>query len=519
MAFIKTVRGKLLGTFGMVIACMLVLLGVALFALNSAGLQAQKLADVGVSGLAKLGSLESTTLQRALDVRDLAINEDVKVQTELLARLKQAQAEIAALLSVLRSTSTTSETTATVDSLASLFTKDEQAIVAVLKAIDEARFDDVKPLVLEKIRPQQLAISAQLKALVESKAAEAASLAAENSGSIGRAVKALLGLALVVAGLAIAVALWVSRSIASTLGGEPADAIASARAISSGDLSRRFTVKNGHGNSLMTVLNEMQDSLAAVVQSVRSASNCVAEASSEIAQGNSDLSARTEGQAGALQQAAAAMEQLGTTVRQTAEHANACDKLAARASQVAEQSGEAVSGVVQTMKQIQDSSRKIADIVGVIDGIAFQTNILALNAAVEAARAGEQGRGFAVVAGEVRALARRSAESAREIKALIAASVDRVDQGAVLVDRAGATMSEVVQSVRQVATIMAEIRSAAQEQNQGVAQVAQAVTQMDQSTQQNAAMVEQSAAAAASLRTQAQQLVQAVSVFTLQRAA
>ena len=257
------------------------------------------------------------------------------------------------------------------------------------------------------------------------------------------------------------------------------------------------------------------DKMDVAVSAVRQGASGIALASAEIAQGNSDLSARTEQQASALEQTAASMEELSSTVRQNADNARQGNQLAQNASSVAVRGGEVVGQVVDTMKGINDASRKIADIIGVIDGIAFQTNILALNAAVEAARAGEQGRGFAVVASEVRSLAGRSAEAAKEIKGLISDSVQRVEQGTALVDQAGATMTEVVAAIRRVTDIMGEISAASTEQSSGVAQVGEAVTQMDQATQQNAALVEESAAAAESLKLQAQQLVQAVAVFKL----
>ncbi len=272
---------------------------------------------------------------------------------------------------------------------------------------------------------------------------------------------------------------------------------------------------NDEFHPLLAAMSDMKDSLTRVVSEVRLSADSVSTASAEIAQGNADLSGRTEQQASALEQTSASMEELGSTARQNADNARQANQLASSASTVAVQGGEVVGQVVQTMKDINDSSKKIADIIGVIDGIAFQTNILALNAAVEAARAGEQGRGFAVVAGEVRNLAQRSAEAAKEIKGLIGASVERVEQGTALVDRAGTTMQEIVQSIQRVTDIVGEISSASNEQNAGVSQVSEAVTQMDQATQQNAALVEESAAAAASLQQQAQQLVQAVGVFKL----
>jgi methyl-accepting chemotaxis protein len=266
---------------------------------------------------------------------------------------------------------------------------------------------------------------------------------------------------------------------------------------------------------LMAALGDMQAALTTLVAGVRGNADGVATASAEIAQGNQDLSARTEQQASALEKTASSMEQLGSTVRQNADNAKQANQLALGASSVAMQGGEVVADVVQTMRGINDSSKRISDIIGTIDGIAFQTNILALNAAVEAARAGEQGRGFAVVAGEVRSLAQRSADAAKEIKSLISASVEQVAHGTVLVDKAGSTMTEIVDSIRRVADIMGEISAASTEQSAGVGLVAEAVSQMDQTTQQNAALVEQSAAAAESLSSQARQMVDAVSVFRL----
>jgi methyl-accepting chemotaxis protein len=323
-----------------------------------------------------------------------------------------------------------------------------------------------------------------------------------------------LVLGLLLAGLAVATALSVAftRSITGPIG----EAVVVASAVAEGDLSIAVPVRGSNElGQLMQALASMRDNLEQVVSQVLQGSEGVATASAEIAQGNNDLSSRTESQASALEQTSASMEQLGATIRQNADNARQANQLAISASTVAVQGGEVVGQVVHTMKDINDSSRRIADIIGVIDGIAFQTNILALNAAVEAARAGEQGRGFAVVASEVRNLAGRSAEAAKEIKALISASVERVAQGSVLVDQAGSTMQEVVASIRRVTDIMGEISAASSEQSAGIAQVVEAVSQMDQTTQQNAALVEQSAAAADSLRGQAEQLVQTVSVFKL----
>ncbi len=289
-----------------------------------------------------------------------------------------------------------------------------------------------------------------------------------------------------------------------------------AESVAAGDLSSHLTSNaTDEIGQLHAALNVMQNNLVGVVSRVRAGSEGVSTASAEIAQGNNDLSARTEQQASALEETAASMEELSATVKQNADAARQANQLAANASTVAVQGGEVVGQVVETMKGINEASRKIGDIISVIDGIAFQTNILALNAAVEAARAGEQGRGFAVVASEVRSLASRSAEAAKEIKMLINASVERVEQGAELVDKAGGTMTEVVSSIRRVTDIMGEISAASNEQASGVSQIGEAVQSMDQVTQQNAALVEQMAAAASSLKNQAQDLVQVVATFKL----
>jgi len=316
-----------------------------------------------------------------------------------------------------------------------------------------------------------------------------------------------------------ALMLLVIRSVTGSLGGEPLYATEIAGRIADGDLDLQVAVAAKDQHSLLHAMRRMQERLAATVREIRDGSSAISGATREIAAGNADLSARTEQQAASLQQTAASMEQLTATVKQNADNARQAGQLAQSASAIAARGGAVVSQVVDTMQGISTSSRKIADIIGVIDGIAFQTNILALNAAVEAARAGEQGRGFAVVAGEVRTLAQRSAQAAKEIKALIDDSVSRVDSGSALVDRAGDTMDEVVQAVKRVTDIMDEISEASAEQSSGIEQINQAVIQMDQVTQQNAALVEQAAAAAGSLEQQAQRLQQAVSVFRLQEAA
>ncbi|CAN7454072.1 methyl-accepting chemotaxis protein [Acidovorax delafieldii] len=343
--------------------------------------------------------------------------------------------------------------------------------------------------------------------------ADAALRANEEAKTVFSAARAwVLGTLALCVALAAVLGVAITRAVT-----RPAHhAVLAARAIADGDLATEVPPggKDEMGQ-LLNALGDMRANLARVVSGVRSNAEGVASASAQIASGNNDLSARTEQQASALEETAASMEELGSTVRQNADNARAANQLAVSASTVAVQGGDVVAEVVETMKGINASSNKIADIISVIDGIAFQTNILALNAAVEAARAGEQGRGFAVVAGEVRSLAGRSAEAAKEIKALITASVERVEQGTALVDKAGATMTEVVSAIRRVTDIMGEISAASSEQSAGVGQVGEAVTQMDQATQQNAALVEEMAAAASALNAQAGELVNAVAVFKL----
>ncbi|ENA0177974.1 Tar ligand binding domain-containing protein [Salmonella enterica] len=286
--------------------------------------------------------------------------------------------------------------------------------------------------------------------------------------------------------------------------------------IGSGDLVKRIDVEGSNEmGQLAENLRHMQSELMRTVGDVRNGANAIYSGASEIAMGNNDLSSRTEQQAASLEETAASMEQLTATVKQNAENARQASHLALSASETAQKGGKVVDNVVQTMRDIASSSQKIADIISVIDGIAFQTNILALNAAVEAARAGEQGRGFAVVAGEVRNLAQRSAQAAREIKSLIEDSVSRVDVGSTLVESAGETMDEIVNAVTRVTDIMGEIASASDEQSRGIDQVGLAVAEMDRVTQQNASLVEESAAAAAALEEQASRLTQAVAVFRI----
>ncbi len=316
-----------------------------------------------------------------------------------------------------------------------------------------------------------------------------------------------------VACISVALALLMARHVKAQLGGEPGDAVAAVNAIAQGDLGRQIDVKPGDTHSVMAALAEMRKSLTELVRGVQQGVDGVTTAAGQIASGNADLSSRTEQQASSLQQTASSMTEMTSSVRANADNARQASQMANSASEAAQRGGAVVGRVVQTMGDIQASSKKIADIIGTIDGIAFQTNILALNAAVEAARAGEAGRGFAVVASEVRSLASRSADAAREIKGLIGESVDKVGTGHELVSEAGRSMDEIVAQVKRVTDLIGEISSASEEQSRGVNEVGSAVAQIDQGTQQNAALVEESAAAAESLKQQAEQLSRTVSVF------
>ncbi|BDT57654.1 methyl-accepting chemotaxis protein [Massilia varians] len=388
---------------------------------------------------------------------------------------------------------------------------------AMKMAVDDSAAD--KDAMLDYLRttvaPRSDEVDKRLTALIQIKEENARKVAAEATATYesSRSTMLLLVLGSALGGISLGV--LITRSLTRQLGGEPAYASEIAGRIAAGELDIDVALRPGDRASLLFAMKTMRDSLAHIVGDVRKGTDAIASASSQIASGNLDLSSRTEEQASSLEETASSMEELTSTVKQNADNAQQANALALKASDVAERGGMVVSQVVDTMASINASSKKIVDIIGVIDGIAFQTNILALNAAVEAARAGEQGRGFAVVASEVRTLAQRSAAAAKEIKLLIDDSVGKVDAGARLVDQAGATMDEIVASVRRVTDIMGEISSASLEQTSGIEQINMAISQMDQVTQQNASLVEEAAAAAESLQDQAGKLAGLVSVFKL----
>jgi len=395
----------------------------------------------------------------------------------------------------------------------------QQGIDQVVALASDGKTAEGAALLIGDVRVRQSKIFKAVDESIELQS-QIANLLAQDAGRVAASSGVLmLGAAVAMALLGGVVGWALSRSLRRALGAEPKELSEAVQRVADGDLAQPVPVRPGDTTSTVAAVARMQQALAGIVSTVRANSESVATASAQIAQGNQDLSSRTEEQASALEETAASMEELGSAVQQNAENALQANQLAQGASEVAVRGGVVVGEVVSTMRDIQQSSQRISDIIGTIDGIAFQTNILALNAAVEAARAGEQGRGFAVVASEVRSLAQRSAQAAKEIKSLILASVERVERGTVLVDQAGSTMTEVVDAIRRVTDLMGEISAASSQQSSGVAQVGEAVMQMDQTTQQNAALVEEGAAAAESLKEQARQLVQAVAVFQLAHSA
>ncbi len=509
----SSLRLRLTLAFAALAATTLLVAILALFKLGDVAANAREIAGNWLPSIRMLGDIRTKANQVRRIEGDMLLGDTTKVDeqerrlTELVAAMDKSMAAYGALV-----TPAERADWEAFQARRSAWLQEHKLLLGLLLKgeTDKARVD-----FLGRSNDAFNAMVVHLGKLVEINDRGSAATAQHTDGVLSGARASLLAGGAVAVLLAAALGWLITRAVLGQIGGEPALAAEVARRVAAGDLSQRVPLRAGDDRSLMADLARMQDSLAQIVASVRQNAESVATASGQIAQGNTDLSSRTEEQASALQQTAASMKQLAGTVQQNAASAAQGNTLAREASQVAVRGGDVVGQVVSTMHGIEDSSRRITEIIGTIDGIAFQTNILALNAAVEAARAGEQGRGFAVVAGEVRTLAQRSQDAAREIRDLITASVQRVEAGTQLVGQAGSTMGDVVDAIGRVERLIASVAQASQEQSAGVEQVGEAVGQMDQATQQNAALVEQSAAAADSLRQQAQQLVDVVGRFRL----
>jgi methyl-accepting chemotaxis protein len=491
------------------------LAGLALFTyfeLQNVVRDADRIAQQRIPQMQRVSSMELDIIRTSLQLRHAMLSRTPEEMASTMADIGKLRQRMDSQMAEYDKGSTSAAAREHFAPLPGLMARFWEVGEANIALIQKGDIQGAFAFLVDKTIPERNRFMAQL---AEGTAFYQAALRTDVQEIEGQAQATLNWLLGLVAGVAVALVLF-SWSVASTLRRRVGLAQTSTERVRDGDFTQPVVDDaRDEFSPLIAVLSDMQDALSTVVRTVRGNAEGVATASAEIAQGNQDLSLRTEAQANALEETAASMEQLNSTVKQNADNAQQANQLSLSASSVAAQGGEVVREVVQTMKGINESSNRIAEIIGVIDGIAFQTNILALNAAVEAARAGEQGRGFAVVASEVRSLAQRSAGAAKEIKTLINASVEQVEQGTLLVDKAGTTMQEVVNSIRRVNDIMGEISSASTEQSEGVTQVGKAVSQMDKSTQQNAALVEESAAAAASLNSQAQQLVQAVALFKL----
>jgi len=512
-----TVRARLTVVIVFLLASMLAIGGMGLYGLNQADEGLRTVYEDRTVALGQIAHVKSLILDERLQL-SLAILDptasEIKRQTELVEKHIESAGETWAAFAASNMTPVEQE-------LASKFEEDHgrfvvEGLMPVIDLLRAGMLDAAKNINELKLDELYLPVRDEVDALSKLQEDEAK---AEYERALDRYITIRnLTVITVIASMLISMLIgWVvTRSITREIGGEPDYAADVVRQVAEGDLSVQVRVRSGDTTSLLASLKGMVGRLSELVGDVRNTTESITTASQEIAQGNADLSQRTEEQASSLEETASSMEELTSTVRQNAENAKQANQLAANASDVAVKGGKVVNDVVETMASISTSSKKIVDIISVIEGIAFQTNILALNAAVEAARAGEQGRGFAVVAGEVRNLAQRSAAAAKEIKTLIDDSVSKVDSGSRQVDQAGATMNEIVLAVKRVTDIMSEISAASQEQGAGIEQVNQAITQMDEVTQQNAALVEEAAAAAEAMQEQAVMLMQAVSIFKLE---
>jgi methyl-accepting chemotaxis protein len=515
-----TVQARIWIGFAVVLAMMIVLTIVGVNQVNSISQGLKTIGDVNSVKQRYAINFRGSVHDRAIAVRDVILVPSESELPPILEKISSLTADYdKSALPLDKIFGEVSGASDAEKQILVLIKETETRTLPMIKKIIELRqagnADQAKQMMLTDARPAFVEWLARINKLIdfEEDLNRAESAAARSTAAGFQALMLAMCVGALVIGAVVATV--IGRNITAALGGEPGQASSIARSIASGDLSVVIDVRSHDNTSVLAAMKDMRDSLVTIVGRVRSATNTISVGSSEIASGNQDLSMRTEQQASSLEKTATSMAELTSTVKQNTDNARQANQLAVTASDVAVKGGAVVSEVVDTMGSINESAKKIVDIISVIDGIAFQTNILALNAAVEAARAGEQGRGFAVVASEVRNLAQRSAAAAKEIKQLIGDSVEKVDAGGKLVAEAGNTMGEIVDSVKRVTDIMAEIMAASQEQSAGIEQVNQSISQMDQVTQQNAALVEQAAAAAASLREQANELAQTVTVFNL----
>ncbi|WP_284078902.1 methyl-accepting chemotaxis protein [Herbaspirillum aquaticum] len=521
MGKLKVVTRLALG-FGLILVF---LLGISVLGMAGMARINDALTDITAVNNAEtklVSALRNALSQRAIAIRNIALLDDqegMRVESQTLARQEKIYAD--ALVTLDKMFNTEAATTEREKQLLAQIKADEAATVPLMAkalqlGLDNKPADAVKVLITE-VRPRQQAWIKSLTELAdfEDQLSEEAAISARSTYAWLRTIMlSAVALALLIG---VAASAMIARSILRQLGAEPSEAQAIAREIAAGDLTATVRLRDGDGNSLMASIEQMRYQLNVIAHGIKSAAETISVASGQIAQGNFDLSQRTEEQAASLEETAASMEELTTTVRQNTSHAAEALRLSGGAAQTAASGSEAFDRVVSTMDKISASSGKMADIIGVIEGIAFQTNILALNAAVEAARAGEQGRGFAVVASEVRSLAQRSAVASKEIKDLIGESMAHVGAGSQLVASAGQQMNGIVASVQRFGEIMNEIATATQEQGSGIEQINTAIVQMDQVTQQNAALVEEASAAAQSLSQQAMGLLKVVSIFKIRQ--
>ncbi|WP_420065928.1 methyl-accepting chemotaxis protein [Pectobacterium colocasium] len=476
----------------------------------------EKLASNQIESLLLIQELKDNLNSTAIAVRNLTLFTAPEQIEAAKQQINEDSIRITDVLKRIAERANTPQEKALLDSINQVRPISRAASQKAISLSLDNKLDEAKSVIINEVQPAQIAyfkVINELLAYQKSDTRQSVNAASQSAQTAGILMLTFTGVSEV---LGIAIAWQITRRIKKLLGGEPAYASDIARQIASGNLAINVELQPDDTTSLLAAMNEMRVGLGRIVQQVHDSSASISTGSSEITLGSNDLSRRTEEQAASVQQTAASMEQISQTIRQNGDTVREAAQLANTASQTAIKGNDVVHNVITTMDDISSSSRKIGDIIAVIDGIAFQTNILALNAAVEAARAGEQGRGFAVVAGEVRSLAQRSASAAREIKALITSSMEKVESGSRLVAHAGETMTDIVTQAQHVAELISEIGVTTQEQESGISQINQAISQMDSITQQNAALVEESASAAESLNDQSAKLVQLMSVFTIQ---